>query len=172
MTKKLSVRELCIFAMLGTLMFLSKLVMEALPNIHLVGMLTVTYTVAFRKRALVPIYVFVLLSGIYAGFSLWWVPYIYIWSVLWAVVMLIPKKISKTTAALVYMAVCGLHGLCFGLLYAPMQALLFGLNFNETIAWIVAGFPFDLTHAVGNTIAGSLIVPLSALLVKLDKKHI
>ena len=40
----LDVRETCIFAMLGAVMFASKIIMEALPNIHLLGVLTVTYT--------------------------------------------------------------------------------------------------------------------------------
>ena len=32
--------ELAIFPMLGAIMFCSKILMEALPNIHIVGMLT------------------------------------------------------------------------------------------------------------------------------------
>ena len=56
--------------MLGTLMFVSKIVMELLPNIHLLGMLTMLYTVVFRRKALVPIYVYVLINGLYAGFSM------------------------------------------------------------------------------------------------------
>ena len=170
MTKpKLTVYELCVFAMLGTIMFCSKLVMEALPNIHLLGMLTIAYTIAYRLKALIPIYLYVFLNGLFAGFSAWWIPYLYVWAVLWGVVMLLPKRMPKMVAVPVYMVVCGLHGLLFGVLYAPAQALLFGLNFNETIAWIVAGFPFDIAHAVGNIFAGILIVPISQLLIKLKK---
>ena len=166
---KLSVLEMCVFAMLGTIMFCSKLVMEALPNIHLIGALTVAYTIAFRKKALIPIYLFVILTGNYAGFALWWIPYLYIWTVLWGVVMLLPKKMPKAVAVVVYILVCGLHGLLYGTLYAPAQALFFGLNFSEMIAWIIAGFPFDIAHALGNTFAGILIVPISQLLIKLKK---
>ena len=170
MTKpKLTVYELCVFAMLGTIMFCSKLVMEALPNIHILGTLTIAYTVAYRAKALIPIYLYVFLNGLFAGFSAWWIPYLYVWAVLWGVVMLLPKRMPKVVAVPVYMVVCSLHGLLFGVLYAPTQALLFGLNFNETIAWIVAGFPFDVAHAVGNTFAGILIVPISQLLIKLKK---
>ena len=49
-----------IFSMLGTIMFCSKIIMEVLPNIHLLGMFTMVFTVAFRKKALIPIYVYVL----------------------------------------------------------------------------------------------------------------
>jgi energy-coupling factor transport system substrate-specific component len=155
--------------MFGTLMFCSKIVMEALPNIHLLGMFTVVFTITFRKKALIPIYVYVFLNGLYAGFTMWWVGYLYVWTVLWAVTMLLPQKMPKRVACVVYPIVCGLHGLAFGLLYAPVQALFFGLNFEQTVTWIVAGLPFDVTHAIGNLAAGILIVPLSELLKKLLK---
>ena len=67
---------MCIFAMLGALMFVSKLIMEVLPNVHLLGMFTMVCAVAYRWRGLIPIYVYVLLNGIYSGFSLWWIPYL------------------------------------------------------------------------------------------------
>ena len=161
---------MAIFAMLGTLMFASKIIMEALPNIHLLGMLTMVYTLVFRVKALLPIYVYIFLNGLYAGFSVWWIPYLYIWTVLWAITMLLPKKMPESAAMIVYPAVCGLHGLAFGTLYAPAQALLFGFSFEQTLAWIAAGFlPWDLIHCTGNILAGLLIIPFSELLKKLAK---
>lgn len=168
---RLAVREMVVFAMLGALMFLSRLLMQLLPNIHLVGVLTAAYAVAFRKKALIPLAVYVVLEGIFSGFSLWWIPYIYIWTVLWGAVMLLPKRMSKRAQYIVYPIVCALHGLLFGTLYAPVQALLFGLNFRQMLAWIAAGLPFDVIHAVSNLIAGALIVPLSRLLVRLASSH-
>ena len=158
------------FAMLGTLMFCSKIIMEVLPNIHLLGMLTMVYTIAFRRKALLPIYVYVMINGLYAGFSMWWIPYLYIWTVLWALTMLIPRRISKKAAAIVYPLICGLHGLAFGTLYAPAQALMFGLNLEQTLAWITVGFPWDVVHAVGNVAAGLLILPFSELMKKLYER--
>ena len=153
--------------MLGTLMFCSKLIMEILPNIHLLGMFTMVYTIVFRKKALFPIYIYVMLNGLYAGFNLWWVPYLYIWTILWAITMLLPKNMPKKFACIVYPLVCGLHGLAFGILYAPAQAWMFGLNFEQMITWVLAGSPFDIVHCVGNLIAGTLVLPLSALMKKL-----
>lgn len=160
-----------VFAMLGTLMFCSKIIMEVLPNIHLLGMLTMVYTVAFRKKALLPIYLYVVLNGLYAGFSLWWVPYTYIWTILWAVTMLLPKKMPRKIAVIVYPVVCGLHGFAFGTLYAPAQALMFGLDFKQMLAWIAAGLPWDAIHGAGNLAAGLLILPFSELLRKLMTKQ-
>ena len=108
---------MAVFAMLGAIMFVSKLVMEFLPNIHLIGALTMVYTIVYRAKALIPIYIFVFLTGLYGGFSLWWVPYLYVWTVLWAVTMLLPRKMPNKIAIPVYMVVCALHGLLFGVLY-------------------------------------------------------
>ena len=167
--KHLSIQEICLFAILGALMFVSKIVMEALPNIHLLGMLTITYTVVFRKKALIPIYVYVLLNGLYAGFNAWWIPYLYIWTVLWVITMLIPKNIPKTVAYVVYPILCALHGLFFGALYAPVQALMFNFTFDQTMTWIAAGLTFDIIHMIGNFAVGLLIFPVSAVLKRLVK---
>ncbi len=156
--------------MLATLMFCSKILMEALPNIHLLGMLTMTYTIVLRKKALIPVYLYVLLNGLYGGFSMWWVPYLYIWTILWAVTMILPKNMPKKIACIVYPVICGLHGFLFGILYSPAQAVMFGLDFEQLIAWIVAGLPFDALHGVGNIVAGLLVFPVSEFLKKLFSK--
>lgn len=165
---RISVREMAVFAMLGTVMYVSKVLMEWAPNVHFLGMLTMSYTIVYRSKALIPIYVYVLLNGIFVGFAVWWIPYLYLWTVLWGVTMLLPRNMPKKTAVPVYMAVCALHGLAFGTLYAPAQALFYGLSFKGMLAWIVAGLPFDAVHAVGNLAAGTLIVPVSSLLQKLE----
>lgn len=160
---------MAVFAMLGTVMYVSKLLMEWAPNIHFLGMLTMTYTLVYRSKALIPIYVYVLLNGVLAGFAPWWVPYLYLWTVLWGVTMLLPKHMPKKAAVPVYMLVCALHGLAYGTLYAPAQALMYGLDWRGMLAWIAAGLPFDVTHALGNLAAGVLIVPLTELLRKLER---
>ena len=170
-SKKIPLRQLIIFALLGTIMFISKILMEALPNIHLLGMLTITYTLVYRWRALIPIYIYIFLNGLFAGFDPWWVPYLYIWTILWAIAMLLPKRMPKTLACVVYPIICGLHGLLYGILYAPAYAIMFNMNFQQMIAWISAGAPFDLLHAGGNVIAGLLIYPMSELLKKLEGRY-
>lgn len=162
--------ELVVFSMLGALMFCSKIVMEALPNIHLLGMLTMVYTIVFRYKALIPIYIYVFLNGLFAGFDPWWVPYLYIWTILWGITMLLPRKMPKTVACVVYPVVCSLHGLFFGVLYAPVQAIMFHFSFEQTMTWIAAGLAFDIIHCVGDFVAGLLIFPMSEILKKLAKQ--
>ena len=165
----LTLYEMALFSMFGALMFGSKKMMEFLPNIHLVGMFIVLLTVVYRSKALIPLYIYVFLDGLFGGFSLWWVPYLYVWTILWLMAMAIPKRIPNTVAAVVYPVVCALHGLLFGVLYAPFQAWVYNFSFEQTLAWITAGSVFDITHCVSNFVAGLLVLPLSLVLKKLNK---
>jgi energy-coupling factor transport system substrate-specific component len=154
--------------MLGALMFAGRLAMEPIPNVHPLGLIIAATTLVFRAKALIPLYIFIVLQGLWRGFSLWWMPFLYVWLPLWGAFMLLGKcKLPVKARVPVYMAVAGLHGLTFGALYAPMHAVFFGLSFQGMLAWIAVGFPFDIAHAAGNIAAGTLIVPLAALLSKL-----
>lgn len=166
---KLNLKEIILFPILGVIMLISKLTLEALPNFHLLGVLTVTFTIVFRWKALIPIYIYVFLNGLVSGFDIWWAPYLYIWTILWAMAMLVPNVKYKNLKIALYITVCGLHGFLFGTLYAPAQALMFGLDFKETLSWIVVGFPFDIIHGVSNLLLAALIYPLSEVLKKITK---
>ncbi len=166
---KLNIREMAVFGMLGALMFASKKLMEFLPNVHLLGVFIIAFTVVYRLKALYPIYIYVVLDGIFSGFNLWWIPYLYIWTLLWGAAMLLPKKLPKKAKPFVYMALCGLHGFLFGILYAPAQAIFFRLSFDATLTWIAAGLPFDIVHGISNLVCGMLICPIIALLRKSEK---
>lgn len=157
---KLTIREIAVFGMLGAAMYASKMLMELLPNVHLLGVFVVAFTVVYRQKALYPLYTYVFLNGIFSGFATWWLPYLYVWAVLWGMVMLLPKKMPRKAEPLVYMAVCAAHGFLFGTLYAPAQAILFGLSFQGMVAWIIAGLPWDFIHGVSNFFCGILIMPL------------
>lgn len=150
-------------------MYASKMIMEVAPNVHLLGVFTIAFTVVYRKKALYPIYVYVLLNGIFCGFATWWIPYLYLWTLLWGATMLLPKKIPAKVCPLVYMLLCAAHGFLFGTLYAPAQALLYGLNFQKMIAWIIAGLPWDFVHGVSNFFCGILIVPIIKVLTLLER---
>ena len=155
--------------MLGALMYCSKVIMEVVPNVHLLGVFTVAFTVVYRKKALFPIYVYVLLNGIFSGFATWWIPYLYLWTVLWAVIMLLPKNMSRKKSVIIYSVIAALHGFLYGVLYAPAQAIMFHLDFKGMVNWVILGFPFDAIHGVSNFFCGLLIVPLIELLSRIDR---
>ena len=83
--------------------------------------------------------------------------------------MILPKNMPKKVSYAVYSIVCALHGFSFGILYSPAQALMFGMTFKQTVAWIISGVPFDLIHGFSNLGLGLLVVPLSELLRKLSR---
>ena len=151
-------------------MFASKLVMEVLPNIHILGVLVMAITIVYRAKALYPIYLYVIMNGLYAGFNVWWIPYLYIWTILWGVTMLLPKKMPRVVAPIVYALVCGIHGFFFGILYAPAQAIMFGYDWRTMLVWIVSGIPFDLIHGVSNLVLASLIIPITKAIRMADRR--
>ena len=163
-------KELIIFAVLGAIMFTSHVALMGVPNIGFIGMFIAAFTLTYRVRALIPIYVYVMLYGVFYGF-LTWIPYLFVWLPLWGMFMLAGKlNLHVKVKVPLYIILCALHGLAFGTLYAPFSAMLFGIpfSFQAMFAWIIAGFPYDIAHALGNLAAGILIVPLSELLKKLD----
>lgn len=168
---KLTLKEIAVFGVLGTFMFISKIIMDALPNVHLIALLIIAYTIVYRQKALYPISVFIFLTGLYGGFSMWWIPYLYLWPLLWLAVMALPRFKNPAIAAPVYMVVAALHGLLYGTLYAPWQAIWMGLDFDAMLAWIAAGLPFDITHGISNFFCAVLVLPIAKAL-SIANKHI
>lgn len=161
---------MAIFAMLGALMLCSKLLLEWAPNIHLLALFIITFTRVYRAKALVPLYVFVLLTGVYGGFNVWWVPYLYIWLPLVLVTLALPRRMPRPVAFVVFVLLGACHGMAYGTLYAPAQALFFHMDFKTTLAWIASGLPFDALHAAGNAAACTLVLPLTRLLLRLERR--
>lgn len=150
-------------------MYALKVLMEFLPNIHPLGTFIVALTVVYRKKALYPIYIYIFINGIFAGFSTWWIPYTYIWLILWGMVMLLPQNMPPRVATIAYIAVSALHGFLYGTFYSFAQALMFGLDIKGWLAWIIAGLPWDIVHGVGNIFTGLLIKPVISTIKLVDK---
>lgn len=162
--------ELILLTIFGVLMFATKIAMAILPNVHLIGMFIMVFTLSFRSKALIPIYVYVALEGLVYGFGTWWISYLYIWAILWGMTMLIPRRLPKTALAVICPIVCAIHGLLFGALGAPVEAVAHNWNFEQMLAYIAMGIPFDITHAISNFCFGILAIPLVLVLEKLKKK--
>ena len=50
--------------MLGVIMYAGKAAMEPLPNIHPLALFIVATTLVYRRRALYPLYAYVLINGL------------------------------------------------------------------------------------------------------------
>lgn len=158
----LRLSELVLFAMLGAMCFLGKLVMMGLPNIEPVSLFVMLFAAVFGWKALYPIYTYVLLEFVVFPVQLWTINYLYIWLILAAVSI----ALRKCRTPLVWALASGTFGLLFGALCAPVYAFTGGWAF--ALAWWVSGIPFDLLHGAGNfVIAFGLFVPLRKLLEQL-----
>ena len=147
----LAARDVALLAMLAALLVVGKEALAFLPNIEIVSMLILLYTLEFGRRTLIAIAVFVVAEGLLYGFGTWWWSYTYIWAALYVAVRLLRRNES----ALVWALVLALFGLLFGTLSGLVYLLLSGPVFAA--GWIIQGIPFDAVHAVGNFVTGMLL---------------
>lgn len=159
---KITLYELVLFAVLGTLCFLGKVVMSPLPNIEPVSLFVILFMVAFGWKALYPIYTYVLLECVVYPVHLWSVCYLYVWLVLAGAAYLL----RECRTPLVWALASGTFGLLFGALCTPVYVFAGGWAYG--LAWWISGIPFDLLHGAGNfVLALALFTPLQRLLGRL-----
>ncbi len=165
---KLTLRQIALFGVLGALTFGAKVAMSALPNIEPVSLMVMLFAVVFGWKALYPIYLYVFMEILLYGINFWNINYLYIWTVL-AVLSILMRKLRRP---LWWATLSGLFGLSFGLLCSPVYMVVMK-SASYGIRWWIAGLPFDVTHAIGNfVIVLSLFAPLRNLLEKLYRKTI
>lgn len=159
---KLTVREITLFGVLGAMTFAAKCGMAALPNIEPVSLCVMLFAVTFGKKAVYPIYLYVLLELLFFGIGTWNIMYLYIWGILAAAAWLCRGMESSLGWALL----SGSFGLLFGALCAPVDAAIGGIGY--AVAKWASGIPFDIAHCAGNfVIALVLFRPMRKLMGKL-----
>lgn len=162
---RLSVKGVVVLGLLGALMFVTQLAMSWLPNIEPVSLLVMVYTVIFGRRALYPIYVYVVLECLIWGVNFWTINYIYIWAILAGLAWLL----RRMDMPLGWAILSGGFGLCFGLLCTPVYFAVEGWQF--ALAWWISGIPFDVLHCMGNFVmALILFAPCRKVLTRLARE--
>ena len=132
-------RSLVTAAFLAAVLVASKFALDGLPNIELVSLLVILYTLEYPRLAVPAVYTYVFVYGLLNGFGIWWFPQLYIWAVL-----------------MLFALLSGLFGLCYGALYAVSYAVMNG-GIAAGVAWWVTGIPFDLLHGAGNFVVALLL---------------
>jgi energy-coupling factor transport system substrate-specific component len=159
--------ELTILSLLGALLFGAKMAMAALPNIEPVSLLILVYTAVFGRKALYPIYIYVLLELMVWGLGLWNLNYLYVWLVLYLLGRLFRRMDSPWGWAIL----SGGYGLAFGLLCTPVYLVTGGWAY--ALSWWVSGIPFDVAHCAGNfALALVLYRPLTKGLGRLKRQYL
>lgn len=163
--KKLTTKELVILSLLSALLFIGQVGMSFVPNIEVVSLLVYIYTQIYRKKAFLIIYVFVFLEGCVYGFGIWWLSYLYLWSFLALIVLLMKKRETPLILTAVILAA---YGLIFGALCSIPYFLSGG--WAAGFSYWVAGIPMDLVHCIGNAVVALLFYkPIHKLIDRLAK---
>lgn len=141
---KLTVREMVLFSILGTMTFAAKYVMSFLPNIEPASLMVMLFAVVFGKKWVYPTYLYVAMEILFYGINLWSINYLYVWAVLALVALVLKDMRSPFGWALV----SGIFGLLFGVLCGIVDVFIGGVSYAVT-KWI-SGIPFDIAHCIGN----------------------
>lgn len=163
---KLAVREIMLLgffsAILVVVQVAKALIAPFLPNIEFVSLFIIVFTLVLGKKVFYIIYVFVMAEGVVFGFDIWWISYLYIWSILATAALVFRKNENRFFWAII----SGLYGLLFGALTAIPSLFIGGIGL--AVSYWVNGIMYDLLHCGGNVIAAVLLFdPLYKLMKRL-----
>ena len=136
--------HIVVMGLLAAILLIGQVGMAFLPNMEPVSTLVILYTLTHKKYTFYIIYVFVLLEGILYGFGIWWISYLYIWSILALIVL----ALQKIDSALIWAVVSGAFGLSFGALTAIPYLISGGVG--AAFAYWTNGIPYDILHCCGS----------------------
>lgn len=155
----MKIKEIPILAMLSAILYVVQVALSFIPNIELVSLLIIIYTLVYKQKTLYIIYTFVLLEGLSYGFGLWWFNYLYVWTILYLII-----RICRKNHGLIFWSiVSGAFGLGFGALCSIPYLFMGGLP--SAFAYWVNGIPFDIAHCISNIIVTMVLFkPLYHLL--------
>lgn len=141
----MSIQKMTRIALLSAILYVSKVVLEFLPNVELVSLLVILYTLVFGREALLIVTVFNGFELLQWGFGTWWVAYLYTWPLL-CNITLVCKKLMKEEF-LLWAVVAG----CFGLIFGSLFALVYiPVSPSYALNYWIAGLPWDVWHAACN----------------------
>ncbi|WP_242974301.1 hypothetical protein [Lacrimispora amygdalina] len=165
--RPMTTKRLVIDAFLCALLFISQVSLSWLPNVELVSLFLILYSLVFGRHVWIILYVFVLLEGLFWGIGMWWFSYLYVWALVPASVFLLYKKHCPSPVSAALLA--GTFGMLFGL-FSSLPAVLTG-GLTAAFVWWTAGIPYDILHGMGNFIISLILFkPLYQLLTAL-KQH-
>lgn len=156
------INELMISSLLAAMLLVFQIALSGLPNIELVTLFFILYTLVYPGQVLKILCVFLLLEGFLYGFGLWWFSWLYVWPLLCFTVHLM----RRFTSPFLWAVTSCLFGLIFGLLCSASYLIIGGPG--AAFAWWIAGIPFDILHGISNFIITLVLFkPLHSLLARL-----
>lgn len=143
-------------------MYVSQVIMSALPNIEIVTLLIILTTRKFGVRALYSVYIFAFCEILTYGIHIWAINYLYVWTILFLVIL----PIRKIDSVFLYIIIAGIFGLLFGTLCSIPYFITGGFAFG--LSYIISGIPFDFLHLIGNLLTTAILYkPLTLVMNKI-----
>ncbi len=143
----------------------SKLALDLLPNIEIVTLLFIVYTIFFGRKTLFVAAGFIVIECFLKGINVWSLMYVYIWPVL---IMIVYYANRHKAGHIFYCILSGFFGLFFGMLCAIPYLFIGGRHMAFT--WWIAGIPYDIIHCIGNVLLCLLLFrPLCTIMGKIVK---
>lgn len=166
-TGRLSIHKICLFSILGALLFAAKTIMSFLPNIEPVSLMVLCLAVCFGLQGLIPVYIYIACEFLFWGIGPWSICYLYVWAVLFSAGLLLKKL--QLDSPLIMACLAAVFGFLFGALCALPICIAGG--WSAALAWWQAGIPFDLLHGTVNfCIVLLLYAPLRKLMFMLKSR--
>lgn len=147
-----TVKDVVVIAFLSAIVTVGKMSLSAVPNVEVVSLLFILYTVVFGWRyGLLTAIVFATTEILIWGLGLWTIGYYLIWPILVLMTTMVPLRFQNVVG---YAVLSGLFGFLFGLFFAIYTAPL--LNVSIWVYWL-NGVMFDVVHMVGNVVVMLLL---------------
>lgn len=144
----MKIRDIALIGILSATITAGKLVLSFIPNVEIVTLLFIVYTVVFGvRKSLLASVIFSTTEILIYGFSTWLLGYYMVWPLLILLTGLISKRVESEYA---YAIVAAVFGYAFGLLFAIVESFFYGIAYGW-VYWL-RGIPFDLIHGTSNFI--------------------
>ena len=164
----MKIRDIALIGILSATITAGKLALSFIPNVEIVTLLFIVYTIVFgREKGFLISLVFTTTDILIYGFSTWLLGYYIVWPMLIIITGLMKERIKSEYG---YAAIGAIFGYTFGLFFAVVESFFYGAAYGWTY-WI-RGIPFDLIHGTSNFIIILILYkPITDILMKLKKSY-
>lgn len=159
---KVSVKDVAYLGMSLAILEASKLALDLLPNIEVVTLLFIVYTIFYGRKTILVAIGFTAIECFLKGFNVWSFMYLYIWPLL---IIIVYYANRHKVGYGFYCILSGFFGLFFGM-FCSIPYLFIG-GWSMAVTWWIAGIPYDIIHCVSNFVLCLLLFkPLCAIMRK------
>ena len=160
---KVSVKDVAYLGISLALLEASKLALDLLPNVEVVTLLFIVYTIFYGRKTILVAIGFTAIECVLKGVNVWSFMYLYIWPLL---IMIVFYANKRKVGYMFYCILSGFFGLFFGMLCSIPYLFIGG--WHMAVTWWVAGIPYDIIHCGSNFVLCLLLFkPLCAIMKKI-----